>query len=259
MSRLARLRVGALNIKLLNPNDRDYVSLFSGLAEFKRPVVIRGTRCGLFGKPQPILKKDTPIALRGFFYHFTEIDPRKPWFNVEEIRQLKEGESLPIPENWKPNSREVMYFFDVEAHLFFFDLDAINHLWALDFLKKATSEKKIADKFGIVEITIVSSMEPIDKILRMPKITKLTISISPPNGDDSNSIIKEMRERLETHNATEYIEEWKGSAKKEAKGVVPDEITKAHMQLATTDGKVIAIGRNFSIRAGISWQDRSIG
>ena len=62
MRGLAKFRAGVLNIKLLNPNGRDYLGLFRDLAQLKKPVVIRGTRCGKFGQPKEVEENKKPIA-----------------------------------------------------------------------------------------------------------------------------------------------------------------------------------------------------
>ena len=160
------------------------------------------------------------------------------------MRQLEEGELIPIPPHLKPNSKEVMYFFDLDAHLLFFDVGALAHQWTKDFFTKAVGIKTIVDKFGIVEIETLSSSEPIDNILKMPKLTKLAISLSPPNGDDPNQLMQEIKKRLEDQNVRRYEQKFIAPNKKGMEGIKPDDITRAHMQLATTDGYVWAEGRD---------------
>jgi hypothetical protein len=245
-----------LNIKILSQNNRKYSALFINLSQLEKSVKIIGTRYGVLGRPQKIVEDGKIRALRGYFYHFTEIDPRKPWFNMQKFRQLdlEDGEPLPIAPEWKPNSREVLYFFHIRTHLLFFDVDAIGHEWARRFFAESVSKKAIVDEHGIVEVEVVSSSDTIERILSIPTLTRLQIILSRPNGDDPDEIIQRVIERMEAQKARHYEQVYKGSIKEG--GLEPDPITKAHMKLAIKDGQINAVGRDIdNVRVVESTED----
>ena len=154
MARLSKLKVGILNVKLHPHTQERYLAFFEDLSQLEQSTKIWGTRHGVFGKPKRIEEKGQVVGIRGYFYHFTEIDPEQPIFDIKEFRQIEveEGQPFPFSTRYKLNSREVMWFFWVKSHYIFFDLGAIGHQWAQKFLIAAANTKNMVDKYGIPDV-----------------------------------------------------------------------------------------------------------
>jgi hypothetical protein len=244
---LPKLKVGILNLKL-HPHSPDrYLALFKDLAQLKESTKIWGTRHGVFGKPQELIEKGRIVGLRGYFYHFTEIDPQQPLFDIKDFRQIEigEGEQFPFSTRYKLHSREVLWLFWLDAHFLFFDLGGIGHEWARKFLLEAVHDKSLIDKYGIVDVEVVSSIDTVKRILSIPTLTKLRVVLSRPNGDDPNEIMRRVKDRMEAQHVRTYIQEYQTPVKEE-KGIHPDEEFKAHMELATREGRIDAEGRDIN-------------
>lgn len=249
MSRLSKLRVGVLNVKLHPHSDELYLGLFEALSRLDRSTKIWGTRFGVFSKPQRLEEDGQVVGLRGYSYTFTEIDPQQPLFDMKEFRQLEleEGQPFPFSLRYKLHSKEVLWLFWLEKHLMFFDLAAIGHEWARKFLLGAVQNEGIVNKYGIVEVEVVASSDTIDKILGIPKLTKIRVVLSRPNGDDPEGIMARIRKRMEVQKVKTYIQEIQTPVKEikdEEEGMKPDDDFKAHMLLAITDGGIYAEGRD---------------
>jgi hypothetical protein len=180
--------------------------------------------------------------LAGEFYRFLQIDPKKAWLDLRSREVIVDDRGKPIPQvdNYrKPNTREVAFVFNLKHHRLFYDAKAItpgNMKRLLDGLFK---EPNIIKKYGTVDVEIESSREVIERILKIPSLTKLEISFTRPNGDDVSEQRARFLDRLEKQ-GIRRIEQVATSPKTE--GIKPDIETIALMDLAVSNGKVNAVG-----------------
>lgn len=238
MARAKKMHMGVMNIKIHPHSPARYVELLEDVFAAGELVQIRGAD---WGTPHFLYKLRTE-DLAGELYRFLQIDPKKAWLDLRNREVIVDAEGKPIPQvdaYRKPNTRAVAFVFNPEFHRFFYDAKAITPNNLKNLLAGFFKEPKILKKYGDVDVEIESSREVIEKILRIPSLTKLEIIFTRPNGDDVSAQKKRFLERLEKQ-GIRRIHEVATSPKTE--GIKPDEETLAMMELAVSNGKVNAVG-----------------
>ncbi|MEJ5328748.1 MAG: DUF4747 family protein [Desulfobaccales bacterium] len=240
MPRYKKLSVGVINIKIHPHAPMLYKNLLEDIFNFREKVKLRGSD---WGTPGHIFYNNSDNNLiKGFFYKYTNISPTQPWLSLIDYEPIynENGESIPqIPDYLKPNLKFIHFIFSIYKHRLFFDADAISPLIMGKLLKGLFQDRKIIDKYGDVDVIVQSSADAIEKILSIPSITKLEISITKLNPDELSGLKKEIYKRLERLRVRNHTEI--DSSSKEI-GLNPDEHTKALMELAIENGKIVATG-----------------
>jgi hypothetical protein len=242
MGRERRLEVGALNIKTHPHSPEQYADLFKDAYELELAGKIRGSFYGIIGHMQPI-KSDPVNGLEGFIYKFMNLDPNAPWLNLDGRKVLeKDSEGRPkIPDHIKPDLKMIPFVFFPDSHRLIFDRNGISAGSLQRMLEAVFSREIILKKNGSVDVLVESSHESIERILRIPRKTKLTIKISKPNPDEGSEDELRVLKKMGVQNADrmEHI-----LASKDKDGLQPDDDTKILMRTARSNGVVIAEGRD---------------
>ena len=182
-------------------------------------------------------------VVHGTIYKFLNIDPSAPWLDLNERKTKKydeeSGEILPVAAHMKPNCMEFGYIFYPEEHRFFFECNKMSPGSMRNLLSALFSNTKIAKEFGEVDIDIESTKEAINRILSIPKMTRLEIIFRRQNDDLLEGAREKVAKRLERQGIRRLNQV---ATTTDDEGIKPDEETKALMDLARSNGKVIGIG-----------------
>lgn len=244
MARQQVLKVGVLNIKTQPHSPEQYIELFRKTFMNSSPGKIRGSDWGMIGT----LREDTKIGdkkyriLFGTIYRFLNIDPRGDWLDLTSRKPINAEEDdivPPVPDDLKPNLKQIFYMFFPEKHRLFFEYKAITPGGLRSLLSSLFSTDDIYKKFGVVDIEIDSTKEAITRILSIPRMTKLEIDFSFPNSDDLDGADKKVLQRFKNQNIRKHKQV---STTTHEDGIKADEETKLMMDIARSNGKVTAQG-----------------
>lgn len=237
MARDSKLEVAAINIRIPEDKDRDYVALIGALAELRQGIKVHG---------------DTYLAISffdpeskiGVFSKYTEIDIDGDWFDLEDFDTATPDklEELNIPENLRPNHSAFYFQLDPDLHVVAFSAYAASKgLSARSvgrYFGEALTAPAILERFGFVESDIVKSYGEVERILALPHLKELHIIISRPNSDDiGESLADVIERRLREQNADIYEESLKAKGKHD---ITPNERTQKLAQVAAENGHVKA-------------------
>jgi len=242
MGREKTIALGVLNIKTQPHSPENYLKLFKYLFKMKPLVKIRGADYGTPFSFHPIVRDEPLKGIIGTFFKYLEIDPSKPWLDLEKHEPIVNEEGDPIPQvskHKRPNTKEIEFVFYPNGHRLFFNAKSITPSMAKKLLESLFCDENIKKKFGLIDVEIETSIEAIEKILKIPKITKLEITFSRPNDDDLAEEEQRFIARMANQKARKI--ELKLTSDKVV-GLIPDDQTKAMMNVAISNGDVTAEG-----------------
>lgn len=265
MRDLKKIEVGVLNITTHPHSPEKYLQLFQDALAMKRVSVYRGSDHLTFGAFSGIGEAEKIDGIWGVFYIFVNIDTTGPVLNITNGEPIvsKEGEvTFPVPDNLKPNLKRVDFVFFPRGHRLFFSTKTtplgtepprqVSARVLASGLYRLLNHPDLFEKYGEVNVYTENKAEIIADILRIPSLTKLNITITLPNDDDVSQQMERLSKKYQSekiknvqHNLTGYKED----------GLAPDEETQAMMQLASSNGRVTAIGWRGEERVEISTTD----
>lgn len=185
-----KIQIAGLNIVTQPHSPQNYIDLFRSLFGLKRPIAIRGTQHLMLGELRPAYREKPLNGLFGRFYRFDQIDPKAPWFNVDsnDVATKEEIAEIKIPPKLKPNLVMFNFVFYPRTHKLYFESMADSHTLGPASLRKffltICGHPTIVQKFGDVEITAIPELEQLERILKLPGLSKLVIDVKRPNPDD---------------------------------------------------------------------------
>jgi len=235
------MSVGVINIKTQPHSPENYAALFKKIFERNLKAKIHGNSWGTFGTLHEFVRNEK-MVLHGTIYRYLNIDPAADWFDALERKPIspeEDGVKPPVPEHLKPHLKYISYLFLTREHRIFFDLSEITPNLMMTFLNGMFYNKKIRKHFGDVDVSIESSKEAIQRILSIPRLTKLEIKYSRPNADDLSSLEERVLARFDSQNIRR-LDQVATTTDKE--GIKPDEETKALLNVARSNGSVIGHG-----------------
>ena len=100
---------------------------------------------------------------------------------------------------------------------------------------------EIAGKYGDINITIEVEKDKLEQLYNIPQLDKLTINVVRPNPDDLHGAEQRVFERMSNQGARKYDVVWEAER---GKIIKPDEETKELANVAASNGKVTAAGKN---------------
>lgn len=242
MARLKTLEIGVLNIKIHPHTPEKYVELMEDLFKLASSVAIRGSDYGTTNYVREIITGKPLEGLYGEFYRYLEINEDEPWLDLKERKTILDKNGEPVPQvdgNKKPNAKEVEFVFYPVGHRLFYNSKNFYPTSAQKLLLNLFSNEVIKRKYGNIDVEIESSKEVIERILKIPSLTKLDISFTRPNDDDIGDLETKIFRRIENQNIRKFHQTI--SSPKED-GIEPDDETVALMHLATSNGQVDAVG-----------------
>lgn len=237
MARPSKVEVSAVNIRIPADKTRDYPSLLNELFQLKSGVRVHG---------------NTYVAItffnteegNGIISKYSEIDVDGDWFDIEffDIASDEDIEKISIPENLRPNYSAFYFQLDIDLHVLAFETYSESKSLSSRSVQKYFDEilqtKEIRENFGFVEADIIKSYGEVSRILSLPNLNELRLTIKRPNSDDvSGDLAKDIEERLRSQNAEEYEETIKS---KDEDGLSPNERTQKLAMIAAENGQVSA-------------------
>lgn len=239
--------MGAINIAMHNPHSPErYVELFKEMMRLKKIVQVRGLHAIMLGSASALEQGKLENGITGEFYHFVQIDPNEPWFDIVEKDKASDEDlqKIKIPEQLKPHFAKFYFVFFPKAHRLFIQLKDGKNTISINTIRSALT-KLLSDeeleKFGTIEVTVEPESESIEKIFAIPSIRTLKIELVRPNPDDHHEQELKFLSKLEGQGAGKMTVEFKAS---KGNSLAPDQETKILAKVASSNGAVYASGRN---------------
>lgn len=236
MGRIRKLNLSAINIVQHPHSAKKYIELFEEINKTPKIVPIFGSFKGLISNIE-INKSEGYIFVK--FFRFTDINPNSPWLNTNNKNQVvdQDGNAVQlVEEHFKPNSKEIYFYFVIKNHRLVFDTKLITARSMKSFLEnliKGTTFTNINKED--VKVTIEQSAESLEEILQLYHISKIDLLINRPNPDDlSQSFENSVKKRLENMEASSYEQ----VVKSDSVGIKPDKELKDYMTVARSNGQV---------------------
>ena len=240
---MARIRVSYLNVAMPRPHNPDrYLELFRAVLRKRIAADIRGDFKGMLGS----VRVDQG-QITGELYKFFDLDLTADWFNTENQKAADDDDlaQINVPSNLKPHLQRLDYVFFPKKHrLAFVSRDrrvALSAGQAEKLFQVLFGQESIVEKFGEVAVTYEPSREQLSKILKMPRLQRLRIEITPPNPDDLAGAESKLLERLENLNARRMVVEYSAPRNE---GLAVDEDAEQLAKIAQSNGKVEGEGRD---------------
>ena len=244
MPRMKKVEAAILNITTHPHSPGKYVQLFKAATALKGMMKLRGHEGIALGPHWPLDKDDTTQGIHGQLFKFVNIDPNDPWLNTLNLEPVisEDGEPVvPIPDHLKPNLKRINYVFYPRGHRLFCDTTHLSPGLASKGIYALLNAPELQEKFGEVSVTIEQTEESIEKILKIPSMTKLEIYINLPNDDDLNDAEKDVIARLKKQKAKKSASILTGTR---GEGLEPDESSIAEMTIARLNGRVNGYGHD---------------
>jgi hypothetical protein len=229
-----------MNITADPHNDPNvYENLLTKIAH--RPVRFWGDLYGAITAPELL----EPGLFIGTIHVWMEFDPDKPAVNKNTLREIRiQDTAIRVPENLGLNSEHFFYILRKRDHKIFYERKTdLGHFLAPSRFRKMLDRLFSSINLGgemSVSITIVPDEDGLEKVLSIPRITKLDIVITPPNADGNEDSHTRIMKKLTDAGAK--CQEIKWQAKSRKKGLKLDAETLAQAEVAADNGVVTASG-----------------
>ena len=122
MARPKKLSVSGLNVRIINPEQRNYAALFQAILRAKRSVAVRGTDhiiLTAFGKAAA----SQQVPFSGVIGKYTDIPEDADWLDTASLVAAEEDrlEEIIIPSDLKPNYQAFFCALFPQQHIFAFE------------------------------------------------------------------------------------------------------------------------------------------
>lgn len=237
--------IGGINVVTQPHSPQRYVELMRALFRLKRPVPVRGTQHLMIGELKPIRQQEWLDGMIGRLYRFDQIDPKAPWFNVEnnEVATAEEISEIKIPPRLKPNLKMFDFVFYPKGHKLYFQTRHAGETLGPQSLKRILDRlcelPQIAKAFGDVEITVIPEKEQLDRILGLHRLAKLVIDVKRPNPDDLEDDEDRVFKRLDKMGTRRMLEILTAEP---GESIKPDASVQLMARVAANNGRVVGIG-----------------
>lgn len=239
--------VSGINIRVHSSHTpQEYSNLWKTL-HAKRRFITHASNALMIGDVRSENPEDPTAPLFGYFYRFLEVDLDNPWFNIEKHKKASptDVQAVNIPVELKPDLVEIPYVFDLRKHKLYF----VSHETVADLspqmvhklLTRLTSYDDVRERFGRVDLTVMTDKGQVAEMLNWPVIRSLTIRIDRPNPTEEDDEAF-FYDKLEARGAASEIRIYKKAP--EAKTLVPDEEMKRLADMAADNGVVEISGVN---------------
>lgn len=236
------VNVCALNVVIHDKDKRNYVKLLRDALETREIVRFNRTHAaslvGIYGEYYQSVKY--PV---GLIYRFVNVEP--PYFDTDQNELLLDAEGNPkviLPANIKSNTKDVYFVLLEDVHRIVIDTRNISPAMAQEFFEKLFESENVAEKYGQVDVSVVSEPETIEEILKIHSLRNLSIKIAKPNPVGMNRFDEMVLGELEEQGA-DVLEH---DLRTRREGILPNDRTRMYMHAATTHGKVYAAGKDFA-------------
>jgi hypothetical protein len=245
VARDRKIDIAGLNVVTHPHSVEIYINLLKEAFSLKKVVHVRSVHKAMIGELRYI-NKDYPMSgLVGRIYRFIHFDPNEPWFNVEkhEAATPDEMAELKIPTNMKPGMSIFDFVFYPKNHKLYYITNDKTSKLAPHSMKSIFdnifSDKRLIERFGTVEVTVLPDQEQLDTILKIPYMSSLIIEVTRPNPDDFGVEEQRVLERLNNQGARKIKEILTATSQDTLN---PDEQTRTLARVASQNGSVSVTG-----------------
>ena len=220
-----------INIKLrpTPSNEERYCNLLRQAFRLRQPIRIRGEECMVIKSLQEVdsrisADRQTHVIF-GKFAKYTRIDGRD-WF---DLNTMDKADDVEIPSNVFPNLKETDYFFMPEAHrLAFVSKSGFTPNNVTKFLVSLLEQAK--DMGDELDVNVITDVFPVEQIINAHEISKLSVSLSYSNDDETDSAAEVIDKLLRGSNASSFKNEMTGRIDPASA------LVKAFLELASNNG-----------------------
>lgn len=237
MARDSKIEVAAVNIRIPETHERNYVRLIEVLASLRRGVKV-------YGESFVAINFYNELTNEGIFSKYTEIDIDGDWFDLESFDAAapEKIEDISIPDNLRPNLSQFYFELEPKLHIIAFSSYAeskgLSTRSVERYFQEALRWPEVTKEFGRVEADVIKDYGAVEEILKLPDLKELHLVIRPPNSDDVGlSLADVIEKRLREQNADEYEETLKA---KGGNGLKPNDRTEKLAKIAAENGQVRA-------------------
>lgn len=245
MARIRKFQFSALNIVTHPHSPEGYVKLFGALYGLRRAFHVRGNQHLMIGDLERVDRDDPLRGLTGRMYRFDQIDPKAPWFNVENKEEASDDElaEINIPDALKPNLVKFNFVFYPRHHRLYFESVSNGATLGEGSMRKffdlICAVPSIVEKFGKVDITVVPEHEQLERILSLPSLSKLIVDVKRPNPDDLATEEARVFARLDRMKSRRLIETLVAEP---GETITPDDDVRVLARVAARNGSVSGTG-----------------
>lgn len=240
MARKQKIAVCALNVVIHEEDKRDYKKLLKICASKHDVIPFNKTHAAcLIGVNDAFTPSGT--FLFGLVFKFVNVRP--PYFDTRNISLLLDEEGKPkniIDPQIKANTLDINFCFFEPEHRIFVDTRNITPKMAKEFFEKIFKNEDVINEFGQIDISLHSTKEYIEEILRIPALRSLDIFVHRPNPTSLNRYDFDVEESLREQNS----ESLQHRLTTRGSSISPNELTKNFMNAARNNGRVIGRGRD---------------
>lgn len=252
MAREKTIEVAALNIAAHPHPPGIYLELLTKASEFL--IRVRGHDYAKITLPK-VSEDENLVA--GRILIWTEIDLTGPWLDLrrEEALDRSLKAAIQIPDGAKPNYRAFNYLFDVRRHRLYFEIrnefrETLSPQTARRFFENLLSREIIGLESPEVEVTVVPDTGAVERILSLPKLRTLEITVVLPNPDDDDEAEERILRHLERNGArrstTSYYKQ------SDVASLTPTQDVIDEAKVAAANGEVRGVGRENGRRTELS-------
>jgi Domain of unknown function (DUF4747) len=246
MARQRKVSASAINVRVHPHGDGRYLELFRAAFELRRSVRVRGDTHFALGSLDPSQADETG-ELHGQIARFTNIDPDLPWFDFDSLDEAEEDRlrEIRIPESLKPNYATFGFVFNINSHVFIYEYYyrgfTLSPRQVAKFLTDLLNDERLVNRFGPVDVSIISSHEQLTFVFAIESLKKAQIIIQRPNADDFGDLEQEFEDRMNNQNASKIEITYEAVR---GQSLEPDQRTKNEAAVASRNGEVLTSGRN---------------
>lgn len=246
MKKFTSYKLAVINITTQPHSPEGYIALFKEAFSAKPPVKEK-----YHGKEFISLvlsANEVPLqgehVLHGLVYRYTRISDT-PWYDATLGEPLEEGMTPAIDTSRHyPNLSLFDFVFEADGHRLFLvskhKQQIISANLFANALKNLLNRSFLIQKYGPVDVSVETDAKSLEAIQNMDRLEKLCIRVTLPNDDDISSKKSIFVSRMRKQGARRLDEIFKAERGESLK---PDEETKAHMELALSNGFVMASGK----------------
>ncbi len=236
--RSKKLEVMVFNIHAENHVNFSYRKLLHFIRELE-PAELNDDYRLVFGADHLSASSDTDM---GDLIRYLHIGGEEPWY--DRARNSRAGPErlaeINIPDNLYPKHSTFTYLFDYKTHKLavqkYYDGSRISPRVVERALIFWLQHPKVVKKFGVINVTVVSSREAIDEFLKKGKLRRIRIEVKLPNpGDDTADSIQRIQAGLAKRNARRRVTELDAAS---ADGLNLLQQDREEIEAAQTNGRV---------------------
>lgn len=246
MARKIKMSAGVLNIALHPHSQERYAQLFRTIFDSRNDAKVSGDRHGMISLLDESEKGQGRIS--GILTTFLQVQVDGDWFDTKSLGVATDDQvsEINIPPNLKANSTAYYFEFDLRTHKLYYQNyskgRALTAGSALRLFTGLADTPEVFEAVGTPKISIVQEKEAVDRILDIPKISELKITLLRPNPD---ILEDDFEEKIEANLAASHSRSLTLTYTAEhGQSIVPTDEIRRLGAAATENGKVEVRGRD---------------